>query len=69
MTQSAVMAGASVASASVMELRDQTIAQMMCTLTDGGVEVLRDGKQLSKAIVFGLSVDYTSMKAILYGLQ
>lgn len=81
-TRSAVVAGPSVTSveaveegqvvASVMELeiglfaRDQTIAQMMCTLTDGGVEVLRDGKQISKAIVFGLSVNYTSMKAILY---
>ena len=46
--------------------RDQTIAQMMCTLTDCGVDVLKDGKQISKAIVYGLSVDYTSMEAYIY---
>lgn len=82
--QTAVITGASVSSVktaeegqvvtSVTELKvgsfavDQTIAQMMCTLTESCVEVLRDGKQISKGVVYGLSVNYTSMKAIVYNM-
>ena len=57
---------------SIMEMktgffaRDQIIAQMMCTLTDCAVEVLKEGKQISRAVVYGLSVDYASMNAMIY---
>ena len=37
---------------------DQTFAEMLCSLTDCGIDVLKNGKQISKAIIFGLSVDY-----------
>ena len=35
---------------------DQTLAEMLCTLTDCGVEELKKGRQLEKAMVYG-SID------------
>ena len=56
---------------SVIELKtglfavDQTMAQMMCTLTEGCIEVLREGKLVDKALIYGLSVNYSSMNAMI----
>lgn len=47
-------------------VRDQTLAEMMCTLTDCSIEVLRDGKQIKKAVAYGLSVDYNMAKVVVY---
>lgn len=46
--------------------RDQTLAEMMCILTDCSVQVLKEGKQISKAVVYGRSVDYDTVKAAIY---
>ena len=57
---------------SILELKtgifahDQTIAQMTCTLTDCAVEVLKEGKQVNRALAYGLSVNYSSMETIVY---
>lgn len=37
---------------------DQTLANMLCTAADGSVEILKQGKQINIAIVYGLSVNY-----------
>lgn len=41
---------------------DQTLAEMLCTLTDCALEQLKQGRQLKKAIVYGLAINYTSRK-------
>ena len=46
--------------------RDQVLAQMMCTLTDTCVDVLKKGRQINQATVYGLSVNYSQIKAIAY---
>lgn len=48
--------------------RHQILAQMMCTLTDCCVEVLKKGEQISQSIIYGLSVDYSKMKATIYNM-
>lgn len=47
-------------------VRDQALAEMMCTLTDCNIEVLKDGKQIKKALAYGLSVDYSTAEAVVY---
>ena len=45
---------------------DQSIAEMLCTVTNCSVDVLRSSKQISKAIIFGLSVDYNTAKTTVH---
>ena len=33
--------------------KDQTLANMLCSGADGSVEILRHGKQISMAIIYG----------------
>ena len=39
---------------------DQTVANMICVAADGSMEVLKNGKQISLAIVYGVAVNYSS---------
>ena len=48
--------------------RDQTLAQMICTLTDTSIDILKKGKQINKATIYGLSVKYSAIKAVVYKL-
>lgn len=59
---------------SIMEFKmgmfttDQTLAEMLCTLTDCCVDTLKQGNQINKAVVYGLSVNYSTTTAFLYKL-
>ena len=48
--------------------KDQTLAEMLCTMTDCCVDQLKNAKQIKKAIVYGLAVDYTAKKAQVFKL-
>ena len=39
---------------------DQTVANMICVAADGSMEVLKNGQQISLAIVYGVAVNYSS---------
>ena len=47
-------------------VRDQALAEMMCTLTDCSIEALKEGKQINKALAYGLSINYATAKAVVY---
>lgn len=57
---------------SVMEFKmegiktDQTFAEMLCSLTDCSIDVLKNGKQISKAVIFGLSIDYSEAQVTIH---
>ena len=57
---------------SVMEFKmdgikiDQTYAEMLCSLTDCSIDVLKNGKQISKAMIFGLSIDYSKAEVTVH---
>ena len=46
--------------------KNQTLANMMCSGADGSVEILREGKQINVAIIYGFSVNYESNKSKVY---
>ena len=48
--------------------RDQILAEMICTLTDCSVDVLSKGKQINRATIYGLSVNYSSCKSVMYNM-
>ena len=45
---------------------DQTLADMLCSGADGSVEILKEGKQISMAIIYGFSVNYSTNKTKIY---
>jgi len=49
-------------------LIDQTLAEMLCTLTDCALEQLKKGKQIKKVIVYRLAVNYQLKKSKVYKL-
>lgn len=49
--------------------RDQILAEMVCTITDSCVDLLKKGKQINRAIIYGLSVNYTAVKSIIYKMS
>ena len=48
--------------------QDQLLAEMMCTITDCSVEVLKKGKQINKATIYGLSINYKSGTSIMFNM-
>ena len=42
---------------------DQMLTEMLCCLGDCSVEQLKNGKQIKKAIAYGMSVNYLSKNA------
>lgn len=48
--------------------RDQILAEMICTLTDCSVDVLSRGKQINRAMIYGLSVNYSTGTSVMYNM-
>jgi len=46
--------------------RDQILAKMACTITDSCIDLLKKEKQINRAIIYGLSVNYAVVKSIVY---
>ena len=49
--------------------RDQLLVEMICTLTDCCVELLKNGKQINTGIIYGLAINYVDVKAVVYRLH
>ena len=49
--------------------RDQILAEMVCTLTDSSIDLLKKGKQINRATIYGLSVNYATVKSIVYKMS
>ena len=49
--------------------RDQLLAEMICTLTDSCVELLKKGKQINTAMIYGLAINYANAKAVAYRIH
>jgi len=45
---------------------DQTFAEILCMVNDCCNDVLRSGKQINKAIIFGISINYSVAKVTVY---
>lgn len=48
---------------------EQTLAKMLCMLTNWSIDVLRNGKQINKATINGLSIDYGAARATLHKIH
>ena len=48
--------------------RDQTLAQLFCTLTESCVDTLKGGKLITRGIGYGVSVNYSTTEATVYKL-
>ena len=45
---------------------DQTLANMLCSGADGSVEILKQGKQISMAIIHSFLINYSTNKTKIY---
>ena len=42
--------------------QDQLLAEMLCTVTDCSVDLLKKRKQINKAIIYGIALNYSTSK-------
>lgn len=47
-------------------VRDQTLAELLCTLTDSSVDTLKEGKLVKRAVGYGLAINYSDAQAAVY---
>lgn len=42
--------------------RDQLLAEMLCAITDCSVDLLKKGKQINEATIYGVALNYATVK-------